>query len=173
MSTPAQTRHAREFFSAKDLDNIAPEAKGLKPEDVKVGGFKNEEDKEHMLRGSALIAPHIKTASYDFREAGMHIGVFEWSAGISTPVHSHSDDCVYYVERGSLLMGNRKIGPGEGFLTRKDEPYAFVVGPDGARVIEFTTGPRYDVTFHDRHMKAWRERMEKAVAKLNASPGAV
>ena len=141
MSSSAQTRRIREFFSAKDLDNLAPEAKGLKPEDVTVGGFKDEEEKEHLLRGSALIAPYMKTASFDFEETGMHIGVFEWGAGISTPVHSHSDDCVYYVERGSLLMGNKEIGPGEGFLTRKDEPYAFLVGPDGARVIEFTTGP--------------------------------
>lgn len=169
----AQTRRTREFFSAKNLDDLAPEAKGLKPEEVTIGGFRDEEEREHLLRGTALIAPYFKSASFDFEEAGMHIGVFEWGAGISTPVHSHSDDCVYYVERGSLLMGNREIGPGEGFLARKDEPYAFVVGPDGARVIEFTTGPRYDVTFHDRHMRAWRERMEKAVAKLNASSGAV
>ncbi|ATE65805.1 hypothetical protein COO09_16535 [Rhizorhabdus dicambivorans] len=159
-------RRKREFFSARNLDDLPDEAKGAKVENVTITGFKTDEERDSLRRGSALVARHMKTASFDFEDTGMHIGIFEWAAGLSTPLHSHSDDCVYYVERGSLLMGNREIGPGEGFLTRKNEPYAFVVGPDGARIIEFTTGPRRDVTFHDRLMTAWEERMQQAVAKI-------
>ena len=157
-----------EFFSAKDLDKLDPQAGGPEYSDVEIN-YLNKADEEVFLITSALLRPHIKPSAFDFEDCGMHLGVFEFAPGLVVPLHSHPDNCIYYVERGSVIMGNREIGPGEGFLTRKDQPYGLVVGPNGLRLVEFTTGPRTALTLHERYVGRWKERVEKAVAKLEAA----
>lgn len=165
-SSEKPVRRTLEFFSAKNLHELAPENEGPKQELSNTTC--RDEDKAALMSAGKLMAQHIQNSAFSFEGCGLHIGVFEFAPGLPALLHSHPDDCVYYVERGSFLMGNREIGPGEGFLTRKNQPYSFVVGANGARIIEFTTGPRNHITIHDAHVAAWKERVEKAVAKLNA-----
>jgi hypothetical protein len=155
-----------EFFSAKNLDDLPPEARGPNNATIEVS-FMDEAQKEVFFEMSALYGPHIKSSAFEFEDTGMHVGVFEFGPGLVLPLHSHPDDCIYYVERGSVIMGNREIGPGEGFLTRKGQPYAFVVGPNGLRLVEFTTGPRTGLTVHERFIENWKVRAENAVASLS------
>jgi hypothetical protein len=156
-----------EFFSSRHPSEQTSENSGPHATDLEVF-FDNEDDKDVFMAGSAMFAPHMKSFASDFDDCGLHIGVVEFEAGLVLPLHSHSDNCVYYVERGSLQMGNRKVGPGEGFLIRNNQPYGFVVGPEGLRLIEFTSGPRETITFHDRHPHIWKKRLEKAVEKLES-----
>jgi hypothetical protein len=158
-----------EFFSAANLEEVTARQVGSRVEAMDVR-FAEGIDKDALSSGSALFSKYMKSFGSDFDELGLHIGVIEFAPGLVSPLHSHSDDCAYYVERGSIILGNRTLGPGEGFVSRKDQPYGFVVGPDGLRLIEFTTGRRRDITFHERHASAWKRRLEKAVAKLNADP---
>jgi hypothetical protein len=167
-SSEPSVRKTMEFFSAKNLDDRAPNKEGPSPEKLKIS-YRDEADKEAFLEGSAIFSRYFKNSAFAFDDCGMHIGVVEFAPGLPSPLHSHSDNCVYYVERGSLIMGNREIGPGEGFLTRKDQPYGFVAGPDGARIIEFTTGHRDSIAIHDRNIAGWKKRLEKAAAKINAT----
>lgn len=155
-----------EFFSSANLEGPAANKGGsdLNALDVR---FAAGTDRDVLLEGSELFSRHMKSFGSDFDSVGLHIGVIEFEPGLISPLHSHSDNCIYYVERGSIIMGSRVLGPGEGFLTRKNQPYGFVVGPEGLRLIEFTTGPRRDITFHERHSSAWKTRLEKAVAMLN------
>lgn len=156
------------FFSARNLDEMSSDERGPDAVDLKLT-FDNEADKDIFLSGSAIFASHMKSFASDFDDSGLHIGVVEFAPGLVIPVHSHSDNCVYYVERGSVIVGNREIGPGEGFLTRKNQPYGFVVGPEGLRLIEFTTAPRQNIAFHDRNAAAWKTRLEKAIEKLETA----
>jgi len=160
-------RKLLEFFSAKNLDELSPNAVGPKAEKMKIT-HRDEADIEIFQEGAALFGRHVKTSAFNFEGCGLHIGVFEFAPGLLTPLHSHPDDCVYYVERGSLLMGNREVRAGEGVLTRKNQPYGFVVGPSGARIIEFTTAPRHSVKVHERNMAGWKARLDSAVAKLDS-----
>ncbi|MBB6124219.1 cupin domain-containing protein [Sphingobium subterraneum] len=155
-----------EFFSAKNLDAASQTATSLKTERLEIG-FKEGVDEQLFMEGSVSFAKHIKNVAFSFPDSGLHIGILELEPNLPSPLHSHSDDCAYYVEKGSLIMGNREIGAGEGFLTRKDQPYGFVVGPNGARIIEFTTHPRATLMVHDRRIAAWRERLDRAVERLD------
>ena len=158
-----------EFFSAANLDEVTASEVGSNVEALEVH-FAEGADRGALNEGSALFSQYMKSFGSNFDDLGLHIGVIEFAPGLISPLHSHSDDCVYYVERGSIILGNRTLRPGEGFLSRKNQPYGFVVGPDGLRLIEFTTGRRRDITFHERHAGAWKGRLEKAIAKLNATP---
>ena len=44
------------------------------------------------------------------------------------PLHSHSADCVYYITAGSLRIGDKTLGKGDGFFLPKDMPYTYRAG---------------------------------------------
>lgn len=164
------TGRSVQFFSAANLSETAGGGHGPDAADLALA-FRNDEDRDVILAGSALFAPHMKSFAAHFEDVQMHIGVIEFAPGLMTPLHCHSDDCAYYVERGSAIMGNRVIGPGEGFLVRKDQPYGFASGPEGLRLIEFTHGPRRDINFLERNPKGWLKRLEKVISKLVPGEG--
>ena len=167
-ASDAPTARRMEFFSAADLGKLSPDVGGPEYTDVAIS-YVDPRAEADFLSATEALRPHIRPSAFDFPDCGMHFGVFEFAAGLSVPLHSHPDNCIYYIEQGSVIMGNREIGPGDGFLTRKDQPYAFVVGPNGVRLLEFTTGPRTALTLHERNVGRWKERVEKAVAKLEAA----
>lgn len=159
----AAERKSLEFFSMEE--ELQPTGKGKAGQKSRVNGL-NEEDLELYMRGSALTVDHLKNAAISFDDCEMHIGVFEFAAGLPMPLHSHSADCIYYVERGSIIMGSRTIGPGEGFLVRANQPYGFSTGPDGLRMMEFTNTRKHDIKILEKNVAAWNKRVERAVEKL-------
>lgn len=72
-----------------------------------------------------------------------------FGANYHLPRHSHSVDCLYYVLAGALRMGNRTIGPGDGFFAPADAPYGYVAGPDGVELLEFRPRSAYDSQVHE------------------------
>ncbi|WP_045878618.1 cupin [Pseudofrankia sp. DC12] len=68
-----------------------------------------------------------------------------FSPGYVLPRHSHSADCLYYVARGELRMGNTVLGEGDGFFQPADRPYTYTAGPDGVEVLEFRTTSPFDM----------------------------
>ena len=56
--------------------------------------------------------------------------------------HSHPGygDCLYYVLTGSIVMGSRTLGPGDGFFVPNGLPYKYKAGPEGVQVLEFRAG---------------------------------
>jgi hypothetical protein len=61
------------------------------------------------------------------------------------PRHSHSADCLYYVTRGELRMGNNVLQAGDGFFVPSDAPYAYTAGPNGVEILEFRTTSPFDM----------------------------
>ena len=56
--------------------------------------------------------------------------------------HSHPayGDCLYYVLTGSIIMGSKTLGPGDGFFVPNGLPYKYKAGPEGVQVLEFRAG---------------------------------
>ena len=61
------------------------------------------------------------------------------------PRHSHSADCLYFVHRGEIRLGNHTLGEGDGFFVPADGPYAYTAGPDGVEVLEFRGVSHFDM----------------------------
>jgi hypothetical protein len=78
------------------------------------------------------------------------------------PRHSHRHDCLYYIVSGGLKLGTEWLGAGDGFFLPDGTPYTFVVGDEGAEVLEFRH--RSDIDFKTfGHTAAWWDRAEKAI----------
>lgn len=114
---------------------------------------------------------HIKAAAFHFEDYGMHMAVIEWGAGLAVPLHDHNETCLYYIDRGSIRMGNRELGPGEGMLVPAGQAYGYTAGPEGVRIVEFTTGNKGASVMHvlDRNLDRWLGKMEKAVHTLEGA----
>ena len=87
--------------------------------------------------------------------------------------HSHSSDCLYYVQEGQVRLGNRTLGPGEGFFAPANAPYSYTAGPDGVTLLEFRSQSWFDTRLHEtapgyarigqsvrRYGEAWAEEQE-------------
>ncbi|MCX4095677.1 cupin domain-containing protein [Nocardia sp. alder85J] len=55
--------------------------------------------------------------------------------------HRHDVPQIVIVLEGEIRQGRRVFGPGSGYYTPADVPYKIVVGPDGARLVEFRATP--------------------------------
>ncbi|RXZ68074.1 cupin domain-containing protein [Agromyces albus] len=78
------------------------------------------------------------------------------------PPHSHDGDCLYYIASGTLILGKRTLGAGDGFFVPKDSPYRYTAGPDGVEVIEFRTSIKFDYKFADSNDARWKDRYSYA-----------
>jgi len=83
------------------------------------------------------------------------------------PRHSHSSDCMYFVAAGSIRMGNRVLGPGDGFFVPGDVVYVYAAGPEGAQVLEIRYGVNsYSTILKDAPAAAWKADLD--TVKANA-----
>lgn len=114
------------------------------------------------------LLPHYRiTVPFDGpADAPCSLTVVEFGPRYLLPLHSHGVDCLYYVERGSLRMGNETLGPGDGFFVAKDQPYAYRAGPEGVKVLEFRLGSFSDFRLLEPNMQSWKKRFRKSVADV-------
>lgn len=80
-------------------------------------------------------------------ENGLSLCHAWFKSGFVLPKHSHSADCVYYILGGSLQLGTQTLCKGDGFFVPADHAYSFVVGPEGAEVLEFRNAATFNVHF--------------------------
>ncbi|HVX22624.1 MAG TPA: hypothetical protein VHB02_14850 [Acidimicrobiales bacterium] len=82
------------------------------------------------------------------------------------PRHHHSDDCMYYVISGSLLMGGQTLQGGDALYIPAGAPYAYDAGPDGAEVLEIRRGAwRADIHYLDAERpEVWATMMATLAA---------
>jgi hypothetical protein len=76
------------------------------------------------------------------------------------PRHSHSANCLYFVDRGSVLLGSRVVSEGGGFFVPDGAPYAVQAGPEGAVVLEFRDAPSFDMKMASGQMDRYRMMAE-------------
>jgi quercetin dioxygenase-like cupin family protein len=80
------------------------------------------------------------------------------------PRHSHNVDCLYFVVRGEVVLGNRVVSAGEGFFVPKDHPYAYSAGPDGVDLLEFRHATTFDFVVREADPDRWRTIIDIARA---------
>lgn len=100
---------------------------------------------------------------------GFSLVDIEFEPGYLLPRHSHSVDCLYYVVSGSIVMGQRTLGPGDGFFLPAGQPYAYHAGPAGVKLLEFRHAAEFDMQILEKDMDRFREKMETSLAEAGAA----
>jgi mannose-6-phosphate isomerase-like protein (cupin superfamily) len=78
--------------------------------------------------------------------------------------HSHDSDCMYYVISGSIIIGAREIGAGEGFFVPADRPYQYRAGGQGVQVLEFRHATSFDIKTVETSESRWRHAFDVAAS---------
>lgn len=100
---------------------------------------------EQMIEWATSGGQVVKVLFGDPEGSGMSL-VWSWFApGFPLPRHTHAGDCLYFVHRGELRMGNTVIGEREGFFLPNGAPYAYTAGPEGVEVLEFRNVCEFDM----------------------------
>jgi hypothetical protein len=73
------------------------------------------------------------------------------------PLHSHNAHCLYYIVAGSLRLGDKTLGKGDGFFIPSDMPYTYRAGPDGVELLEFRNAERFDFQFQSDTPAFWKK----------------
>lgn len=120
-----------------------------------------EAEMERMHAGGKLTVPFRQRGP-----GGLSLVEIEFAPGYLLPHHSHSSDCLYYIVTGSIVMGQRELGPGDGFFLPADQVYAYHAGPDGVKLLEFRTESAFDMKVHEKDMAGYRA---KAMASMDAA----
>ena len=153
-----------EFFSLEVQSPPMPRP-GERPFTKGEWFYPSEEAKEAFAEAAPEFLANQKSAIAFFPDCGLNLAALEFAPGFLLPLHSHSVDCLYYVEQGSVMMGSRELGPGEGFLVRGDRPYGYSAGPKGVRILEFRSEIPTDLTLHERNVGGWRQRFLAALGQ--------
>jgi len=144
------------FFSSSGAPSLKAsemmEARGFAPP-----GLISAEDRE-ILRSGETLRVLFRHAGED----GFSLVHVSFGPNYLLPRHSHSADCLYYVLRGEVRLGNRMVGAGEGFFVPRDHPYAYRVGPEGVELLEFRHATSFDFVVHEDNPERWRAIVETA-----------
>ena len=120
-----------------------------------------ESEMERMQAGGKLTVPFRQRGA-----GGLSLVEIEFAPGYLLPRHSHSSDCLYYIVAGSIVMGQRELGPGDGFFLPADQVYAYHAGPEGVKLLEFRTESAFDMKVFEKDMAGYRA---KAMASMDAA----
>lgn len=105
----------------------------------------------------------VKVLFGDPEGSGMSL-VWSWfGPGFVLPRHSHSADCLYFVHRGEVRMGNTVVGAGDGFFLPADAPYAYTAGPEGVEILEFRGVCSFDMRITES-LGRWDQIVEASQA---------
>lgn len=77
-------------------------------------------------------------------------------------LHSHDEDCLYYVIAGSLQLGRETLEAGDGFFIRANVPYSYTAGPRGVEVLEIRHASAFDFVNHSRDVGFYRRAAQTA-----------
>jgi hypothetical protein len=80
------------------------------------------------------------------------------------PLHSHDANCLYYIVAGSLRLGDKTLGKGDGFFIPSDMPYTYRAGPEGVELVEFRTAERFDFQFRADTPAFWKKAADICAA---------
>ena len=80
------------------------------------------------------------------------------------PLHSHDANCLYYIVGGSLRLGDKTLGKGDGFFIPSDMPCTYRAGPDGVELVEFRNADRFDFQFRADTPAFWKKAADICAA---------
>ncbi len=83
-------------------------------------------------------------------------------------LHSHDQDCLYYVVAGSLRLGREILEAGDGFFIEADVPYTYTAGPQGVEVLEYRNANGFDFVNHARDAAFYQRAAQTAANQREA-----
>lgn len=119
----------------------------------------SDDQMERMQSGAHLTVPFRQQGP-----GGFSLVEIYFAPGYLLPKHSHSSDCLYYIVEGGIVMGQRELGPGDGFFLPADQTYAYHAGPEGVKLLEFRNQTAFDMKVYEKDMSRFRE---KAMASMD------
>ena len=86
-------------------------------------------------------------------DGDLHLSELDYQPGASFDLHAHDQDEIIYVLGGTMLLGNRKLGPGSSVYVAKDTLYGFAAGEDGLRILVFRSDGRVKYCSKDDYLR--------------------
>jgi len=129
-------------------------------------------------KGEQVLADHpefsqrmgtAQRVTVPFRQEGegaMSLLHADFGPGFTVWRHSHSLDCLYFIVSGTAILGQRELGPGDGFFVPANQPYGYHAGPEGVRVLEIRNGTRFDMQVLEPDLE---RNVEKSLERLDAA----
>ncbi len=152
-SRPAKNRLS--FFDPEAAPSLKESAMMEAAHFAPSGMISDEE--RGLLRRGEIVNVLFRHAEDD----GFSLVRVSFAPNYLLPRHSHSADCLYYVLRGEVRLGNRTVVAGSGFFIPKDRPYAYQAGPEGVDLLEFRHATSFNFVAHEDPQR-WREIAETA-----------
>lgn len=152
--TQAQTRDRIQIFTADTAqDLLETDMMDVPPEKIPEGYLKRAEELRAGVDGGSVTRILFRD-----EKSGFSL-VYAWfKSGYPLPPHTHNADCLYYIVSGSLKLGTRSLGAGDGFFVPKDTFYSYTPGSEGVEVLEFRNQTGFDFVMRDGIDAVW-ERM--------------
>jgi quercetin dioxygenase-like cupin family protein len=122
------------------------------------------EEMEKLQAGARLTVPFRQQGP-----GGFSLVTIDFAPGYMLPRHSHSSDCLYYIVDGSIVMGQRELGPGDGFFLPAEQPYAYHAGPEGVKLLEFRHDTDFDMKVYEKDMARYRARAIESMSSATGS----
>ena len=111
----------------------------------------------------ATGAAHLTVPFRQEGREGFSLVSIDFGPGFLLPRHSHSSDCLYYIVEGQIIMGKRKLGPGDGFFLPAEQPYAYHAGPEGVKLLEFRHQASFDMKIYEPDMASYRVKADDSM----------
>jgi mannose-6-phosphate isomerase-like protein (cupin superfamily) len=90
-----------------------------------------------------------------FESPTLHVAYAWFKSGFPLPVHSHDSDCYYQIIAGSLRLGSKTLGKGDGMLVPAGVAYTVTPGAEGVEFLEIRPTGNYDTRFLAKTEKYW------------------
>ncbi len=94
-------------------------------------------------------------------EGSLHLTEYKYLANANFDLHAHDLAEIIYVLEGTMVFGNRELGPGSSVYIGADTLYGFAAGNEGLRILIFMGDGRAKFFSKDDYL---RLRSEKAHA---------
>jgi hypothetical protein len=75
-------------------------------------------------------------------DGSLHLSEYRYLANASFDLHAHDKSEIIYVLEGTLILGNRRLGPGSSAFIGEYTLYAFTAGEQGVRILIFKADGR-------------------------------
>ncbi len=137
----------------------AADAEPMKPR--KPRGFADPATMLHpaTLRGLQQMredsGPPGAAAMVLFSSETMHVSYAWFKSGYPLPLHSHDADCYYLIVGGSMKVGTKVLGKGDGVMIPAGAPYTVTPLDEGVEFIEFRNSEDYDTNFRSKSNTYW------------------
>ena len=101
-------------------------------------------------------------STMSYHEAGtdgsLHLTEYKYLANANFDLHAHDLAEIIYVLEGSMIFGNRELGPGSSVYIGADTLYGFAAGDQGLRILIFMGDGRAKFFSKDDYLRLRSEK---------------